>query len=81
MRIDAGLKLEAIYEGQDKHGNHILSDVKGDMKRSHAYLNGSHANFPEGIKTGSRIKFFACLFPRMGGARLSDCREVQVISE
>ena len=84
MKINDGLRLEATYDEHDCHGHHILKDVRGDMVRSHAWLNGERSNFPgpeypEGIKTGARIRFFACLFPRMGGARLTDVRQLKVI--
>ena len=79
MKINDGLRLEATYDGQDCHGHHILKDVRGDMVRSHAWLNGERSNFPDGIQPGTRVRFFACLFPRRGGARLTDCRQVEVI--
>jgi hypothetical protein len=85
MKIDSGIRIEATYQGIDDNGNHLLSDVHGDMVRDHAYLNGERSNFPgpeypDGIKAGSRIRFFACIFPRRGGARLTDAREIQVIA-
>lgn len=84
MKINDGLRLEATYDGQDCHGHHILKDVRGDMCRDHAYLNGERSNFPGpeypmGIEPGSRIRFHACLFPRRGGARLTDVRDLKVI--
>jgi len=47
-------------------------------------LHGERSNFPgpeypDGIPEGARIRFFACLFPREGGARLTDCRQLEVI--
>jgi hypothetical protein len=85
MKIDDGIRIEAIYQGIDDNGNHLLLDVKGDLTRDHAYLNGERSNFPgpeypEGIPAGSRIRFFACIFPRRGGARLTDIRQLEVIS-
>lgn len=79
MRIDDGIRIEATYQGIDANGNHLLLDVAGDMTRDHAYLNGERSNFPEGIQPGKRIRMFCCIFPRRGGARLTDCREVKII--
>lgn len=83
--INDGFKIEATYLGTDPHGNHILEDITGDLVRGHGYLNGERSNFPGpeypgGIKKGSRIRFFCCLFPRQGGARITDCRDVKVIA-
>ena len=85
MKINDGIRVIATYSGEDSHGHHLLTDVSGDIIRSHAWLNGERSNFPgpvypEGIKEGARIRFFACLFPRMGGARLTDVRQLQVIA-
>jgi hypothetical protein len=84
LHIDDGIRIEATYQGIDMNGNHLLSDVKGDIQRDHAYLNGERSNFPgpeypEGIMAGQRVKMFCCLFPRPGGARLTDAREVRII--
>jgi hypothetical protein len=84
-KINDGLHITATYAGQDKHGCYLLHDLTGDMKRDHAYLHGERANFPgpeypEGIPEGSRIRFYACLFPREGGARLTDIRQLEVIA-
>jgi len=76
------MRIEARYDGVDKNGHHILHDVTGDITRDHAFLNGSHSNFPDNIKPGSRVRFYASLHHRgPKPARLSDVRECQVLSE
>jgi hypothetical protein len=84
-KITDGLRITATYEGVDQHGHYMLKDVTGDLTRDHVWLNGERSNFPgpeypDGIREGSRIRFFACLFPRMGGARLTDVRQLEVLA-
>ncbi len=75
------MRIEARYDGKDKNGHHMLHDVTDDIIRDHLYLNGGRANFPDGIKPGTRVRFYASLHHRgPKPARLSDVREVQVIA-
>lgn len=79
-KINDGLRIEATYVKRDRHGCFFLQDLKGDVKRDHAWLHSEMANFPEGIQPGSKIRFYASFFPRPGGARLTDIRELEVLS-
>jgi len=73
-------KLEATYAGTPRRQHHLLLDVEGDIHRDHAWVNGPHGNWPEGIPIGARVRFFASPHFRPGGARLTDIREIEVIS-
>ena len=70
------MKIIATYAGMSEEGHHLLKDVSGDMERDHAWLN-CRAGFPDGVEIGQRVSFFASLFYRPGGARLTDVREVR----
>jgi hypothetical protein len=79
------LQVTATYKGIDQNGNHMLADceIRGEkrtyIKRDHHYVNGIMGNFPIGVPVDAKIKFFASPLFRHGGARLTDCREVEVI--
>lgn len=72
------MKIIATYQGVDRHGNYMLSDVSGHMKRNHAYINGAHNNLPD-IPVGARIRFFASPHWHKGEPKLSDIRELVVL--
>lgn len=50
-----------------------------DPENPHCWLNAKYSNFPEGIPHGTKVSFWASFFPRMGGQRLTDVREVRII--
>ena len=73
-------KLEATYAGTPRRQHHLLLDVEGDIHRDHAWVNGPHGNWPEGIPIGARVRFIASPHFRPGGRpRLTDIREAKVI--
>jgi hypothetical protein len=75
------MRIEAVYQGRDKHGHFMFQDVTGDIERSHLYLNGEFSNFPEEIPPRSRVRFFVS--PHFRGpkpTKYTDAREVQVIA-
>ena len=83
--MDLSLRITAIYDGIDPHGNIILHEVsiQGDRrtnaKKDHAWLNGQHVNWPGNVDVGSKVRFFASPLYRRGGARITDIREVEVV--
>lgn len=75
------LRLEATYGGRDKHGHHVLLDIRGDVTRDHHWVNGVRGNFPEGLPVGTRVRFFASPHKTRGGIKITDIREVKVIDK
>lgn len=81
--------LEGIYAGQGFDSpHHLLTGVKiikGDQTKpyrdGHAWLNAEHSGFPDGIKHGARVRFWASYFSRKCGQRLTEVREVEIIEE
>jgi|GEM_PF-6075881 hypothetical protein len=45
----------------------------------HAWLNAEHGGFPDGIRHGTRVRFWCSFHNRPGGARLTDCRQVEIL--
>ena len=87
MGMGLQLRVEATYEGIDSHGNILLHEVtiRGEKKNSiqrleHRWLNGARSGWPGGIESGSRVRFYASPLYRPGGARITDIREVVVLS-
>lgn len=52
-----------------------------DPDNPHCWINAEYGNFPDGIKHGARVRFWASYFPRKGGQRLTEVREVEIIEE
>ena len=87
MSMGLQLQVTATYEGTDSHGNILLHDVlvRGEKKNSiqrleHRWLNGARSGWPGGVAPGSRVRFFASPLYRHGGARITDIREMVVLS-
>lgn len=75
------MRIEATFQGRDTHGHILLKDLSGDVVRDHGYLNGTHSNFPDGIKPGSRVRFYCSPLRRKGKEpRMTDIRECRVIA-
>ncbi len=72
------MRVTATYQGRDRRGHYILTDVRGHMRRDHAFINGVYNSLPE-IPLGARIRFFASAYWRRGEMKLSDVREVEVL--
>jgi hypothetical protein len=84
----ASVHLEAVYAGQGFERPHhlfrgVVQIVNGVRKpyRDHAWCNAEYSNFPENVPHGAKVGFWASFFPRMGGQRLTDIREVRIIEE
>ena len=76
------MRVIATYAGQDPRGHHLLRDVLVDGKaRDHHWLNGVRANFPEGVRVGCRVRFYASPVMTRVGSRLTDVRELEVMAE
>ena len=87
MGMGLQLQVTATYEGTDSHGNILLHEVtiRGEKKNSiqrldHRWLNGAHANWPGNVDVGDRARFYASPLYRPGGARITDFREMVVLS-
>lgn len=52
-----------------------------DPDNPHCWLNSEHSGFPDGIEHGTKVRFWASYFPRKGGQRLTECREIEIIEE
>lgn len=79
MQRKLNYKIEATYQGI-RSENHILTEVSGDVKRDHLWINGSRGNFPDDVPIGSRVKFFASLLDTRNGPRITDVRELAIIT-
>ena len=83
--MDLQLRIIATYDGIDPNGNIILHEVtirgdrRTDIKKDHAWLNGAHANWPENVAVGARVRFYASPLHRRGGAKITDVRQLEVI--
>lgn len=84
----ASVHLEGTYAGQGyEMPHHLIQEVmvieKGHKKpfRDHVWCNAGHSGFPDGIPHGARVRFWASYFPRKGGQRLTEVREVEIIEE
>jgi hypothetical protein len=73
------MKIIATYAGRSRAGHHLLKNLDGDLKRDHAWLNYPRSGFPEDVPVGARVQFYADIFYRYAGPRLTDVREVSVI--
>jgi hypothetical protein len=79
-RGDEIMKITARYCGRDRHGNFFLRDLEGDFVRDHAYLNGRYNEIPSHIKPGQRIEFYASTHYSNHVMKLTDIRQIEVIS-
>jgi hypothetical protein len=78
------MRVLATFAGFDCNNNALLLDVeirdeRKVQKLDHRWINGQRGNFPLDVPMGSRVQFFASPLHRKGGAKLTDCREVEVI--
>jgi hypothetical protein len=83
------IRLEGIYAGQGyEKPHHLFTDVvqiengeRVPYRDGHVWLNAEYGCFPEGIRHGARVRFWCSFHNRPGGARLTDCRQVEIVSE
>jgi len=83
------IRLEATYAGRGyEKPHHLFTEVvqidhgmRKAYRDGHAWLNAEFSGFPDGIEHGAKVRFWASYFPRKGGQRLTECREIEIIKE
>ena len=89
MNDKVSVKLEGIYAGEGYlKPHHLFTDVfiyengiKKPFRDQHCWLNAVWGNWPEGLKHGDRVTFWASTHPRRGGCKITEARQIEIVEE